>query len=81
VADLHRLQAFCDGRLVADHPRSWAWHQTFSDPGHVAAARALRQHRVAALRPVREVDVEQRPLSDYDAALGLTGDLDGEAAG
>ena len=32
IADLDRVQVFCDGRLVADHERVWAWHQTMSDP-------------------------------------------------
>jgi hypothetical protein len=45
----------------------------------VAAARSLRRERVAVLRPVAELDVEQRPLSDYDTALGLD-DLDGGVA-
>jgi hypothetical protein len=31
------------------------------------------------LRPVAELDVEQRPLSDYDTALGLDG-IDGGVA-
>src|SRR4051812_35838342 len=39
TADLDRVQAFCDGRLVADHERAWAKHQSISDPEHVAAAR------------------------------------------
>ena len=81
VADLQRVQAFSDGRLVADHERLWAWHQTVSDQVHVDAARALRRDRVGVLRPIREADVEQRQLSDYDTALGLAGDLDGEVAG
>ena len=59
VADLHRVRAFCDGRLVADHERIWGWHQTISDPEHVAAAKALRRERVGVLRPVPEPDVEQ----------------------
>ena len=73
-ADLARVRAFCDGRLVADHPRAWAWHQTLSDPEHVAAAKALRSQRVGVLRPVTDPDVEQRSLTDYDTALGLDGD-------
>jgi len=81
VADLQRLRAFSDGRLVADHPRAWAVHQTFSDPLHVEAARALRHERVGVLRPVREADVEQRALSDYDTALGLDDTTEGEATG
>ena len=73
TAGLHRVRVFCDGKVVADHERIWAWHQTVSDPGHIAAARALRRERVGVLRPVAEPDVEQRSLSDYDTALGLDG--------
>jgi hypothetical protein len=75
VADLDRVRAFAEGRLVADHQRIWGWHQTLSDPEHVTAARALRRDRVGLLRPVIDPAVEQRPLIDYDTALGLTGDL------
>ena len=60
IADLHGVRALCDGRVVADHERIWAWHQTISDPEHVAAARALRRDRVGVLRPVAEPEVEQR---------------------
>jgi transposase len=70
-ADLSRVRAFCDGQLVADHERIWAAHQTLSDPAHVAAAKALRQARVAILRPVLALEVEQRDLRAYDTALGL----------
>jgi transposase len=73
TAGLARVRAFCDGQLVADHERSWAWHQSISDPGHVAAARAMRRQRVTALRPAAEPEVEIRALSDYDAALGVDG--------
>jgi transposase len=79
IADLQRVRVLCDGRVVADHERVWAWHQTISDPEHVAAARTLRRERLGVLRPVAEPDVEQRPLSDYDTALGLD-DLDGGVA-
>ena len=79
IADLNRVRAVCDGRVVADHERIWAWHQTISDPAHIAAARSLRRERVAALHPVAELAVEQRALSDYATALGLT-DLDGGVA-
>jgi transposase len=85
VANLDRVRVVCDGRGVADHVRSWARHQSFTDPAHAQAAAALRrQHH--ALTPVPalvrtggsipvEVQVEQRPLASYDAALGL---LDGQ---
>jgi transposase len=73
VADLHRVRAVCDGRIVADHERIWAKHQTISAAEHVAAARALRAQRVGVLRPAPPAgEVEIRPLSDYDTALGLT---------
>jgi len=70
TAGLDRVRVFCDGRIVADHARVWARHQTITDPAHLAAATALRQHRGAALRPVTEPDVERRRLADYDIALG-----------
>ncbi len=73
IADLARVRAFCDGKTVADHQRIWGWHQTISDPEHVAAAKGLRHERVAALHPVAEPDVQIRCLGDYDAALGLDG--------
>jgi transposase len=73
VADLAQVRAFCEGRLVADHARIWGWHQTITDPGHVAAANALRLARVGALRPAAEPDVQIRPLGDYDTILGLDG--------
>lgn len=83
IVDLSRVKAVCDGRLVADHERVWAWHQTISDPVHVAAAKALRQQRVGVLRPVTgpvsAPEVEQRSLADYDTALGLDTDVDGGA--
>ena len=74
VADLHRVRVLSEGRTVANHERVWAWHQTITDPDHVAAAKALRRARVGALRPVREAEVELRSLADYDTALGI--DLD-----
>ena len=71
IAGLQRVRAVCDGKTVADHERIWAWHQTISDPEHVAAAKTLRRERVGVLRPVTEPDVQIRCLDDYDAALGL----------
>jgi transposase len=74
IAGLDRVRAVCDGRAVADHERIWAWHQTITDPGHYAAAKALRRQRASMLRPVSDPEVEQRNLADYDAALGLGAD-------
>jgi transposase len=84
VADLDRVRVFSDGKAVADHPRVWAWHQTLTDPEHLEAAKVLRRTRVGALRPVRdaeaEIAVEQRPLADYDTALGVDLGIDLEPA-
>jgi transposase len=77
VADLHRVRVLCDGRTVADHERLWAKHQTVSDPEHVAAAKTLRRERLGLLSPAPEPEVQDRRLTDYDAALGLD---DGGAA-
>lgn len=71
AADLSRVTVTCDGKVVADHERAWAAHQSITDPEHAAAAtllRATRQHPA----PVVADEVEQRPLSDYDAVFGLT---------
>jgi len=73
IADLARVRAICDGRPVADHERIWGWHQTISDPGHIAAAKVLRGQRAGMLRPVPEPDVQIRCLDDYDTALGVDG--------
>lgn len=72
IADLARVRVLCEGRTVADHARLWAKHQTVSDPEHVTAAKLLRRDRIGLLRPAPEPEVETRPLSDYDTALGLT---------
>jgi transposase len=69
-ADLDRVRAFCDGRLVADHTRCWARHQTLSDPAHLAAAARLRRDRAGAGRH-DQAEVELRCLADYDQAFGL----------
>src|SRR6516165_5009013 len=73
TADLARVRVLCDGQAVADHQRIWAWHQSISDPVHVAAARALRRQHVTALRRPPEPEVQIRSLADYDAALGVDG--------
>jgi transposase len=72
-ADLDRVRVASGGQAVADHQRSWAWHQSISDPAHVAAARAMRRDRVTALRRPPEPEVQIRALADYDAALGVDG--------
>jgi transposase len=72
TADLHRVRVWCEGKAVADHERVWAKHQTLSDPDHVTAARAMRKERFDVVGHAAEPDVEQRRLTDYDDALGVT---------
>jgi len=38
VADLSRVRVLCDGKVAADHERSWARERTIRDPAHAAAA-------------------------------------------
>ena len=72
-ADLERVRVSCDGRLVADHERCWARHQTLSDPAHLQAAAQLRHDRAAVGAAGRrdQDEVQLRCLADYDAAFGL----------
>jgi transposase len=71
TAGLDRVRVLCDGKVVADHQRIWAKHQTITDPQHLAAASTLRRQRLEIVRPAAEPVVEQRSLADYDIALGL----------
>jgi transposase len=71
TADLDRVRAYCDGRLVADHVRVWARHQSLTLPEHDTAAKQLRRDRIGLLRSGPEPEVEVRRLADYDTALGL----------
>ncbi len=78
-ADLERVRVSCEGRVVADHPRSWARRVVVTDPAHVAAAARLRtayQHERAARATVRRHNdghhVPLRALPDYDALFGVT---------
>jgi len=76
TADLNRVRVHCEGRLVADHGRCWARHQSISDPDHLRAAARLRAER-AAVTGRDEAEVQLRRLADYDVAFGLD---DGEVA-
>jgi len=73
TADLARVRVLCEGQVVADHQRVWAWHQSITDPAHRAAAQALRHQRAAVLRRPAEPQVQIRALADYDAAFGTGG--------
>jgi len=77
TADLERVRVWCEGRLVADHGRCWARHQTLSNLAHLQAAAQLRHDR-AAVGPAGRRDpdeVQLRCLADYDAAFGLDGEV------
>jgi transposase len=74
TAGLHRVRVTCESRVVADHERCWARHQTISDPAHLAAAKALRTaHRLAVVPRPRGDEVEQRDLAVYDQLTGGQG--------
>jgi hypothetical protein len=70
TADLEQVRVRLDGRLVADHIRVWARGRTVTDPGHVRAARQLREEfrRPRATAPASDL---ARDLADYDRAFGL----------
>ena len=74
VADLATVTVSCAGRVVAAHERCWARHQSITDPAHHTAALALAaQARKSARGPEPDL-VEERNLSVYDAAFGITGE-------
>jgi transposase len=65
AADLGRVRVSCDGRVVADHERAWARHQTITDSAHLAAAQAMRaaRHLLAPVTGPAGAEVEHRDLS------------------
>ena len=67
TADVERVVATCDGQVVADHARSWAKHQSFTDPAHADAATRAAQGTAPGAPTARTDEVEQRDLSVYDA--------------
>jgi hypothetical protein len=70
-ADLHAVRVFHQGRLVAEHPRSWATGTTITDPAHVSAAAALRQVFQQRPAPQPLTDPLVRDLAEYDRAFGI----------
>ena len=75
ITELDRVQVLCEGRVVADHARCWALHQSRTDPGHTQAAKAMRHDRFSVVTQPAVTEVEQRDLSHYDSAFGLTQDV------
>jgi transposase len=70
TADLERVQARAEGRVVADHARVWARGATVTDPGHARTARRLREE-FRQPRPAGPAGDLVRDLADYDRAFGL----------
>ena len=60
-----------EGRLIADHPRSWGNALTITDPDHVSAAARLREAFGTPRVVPAEDDVVLRDLAEYDAAFGV----------
>jgi len=79
TASLDTVTVACDGRPVAEHPRSWARQGVITDPAHAAAAARMRQALAAGRREReragrRHADghaVMLRALPDYDALFGV----------
>jgi hypothetical protein len=69
-ADLERVQARAEGRVVADHTRVWARGTTTTDPGHARTAQRLREE-FRQPRPSGPAGDLARDLADYDRAFGL----------
>jgi hypothetical protein len=83
VADLDGVIVRLEGRVIADHPRSWGNALTITDPDHVSAAARLREAFQAPRAP-RVIPVEAavvlRDLAEYDTAFGVDLSVDIEAA-
>lgn len=82
VASPTLVEAFCNGRLVARHVRSWARRAVITDPAHVATAHQMRlalaeqrrtqqQAQSGARRHSDGHAVALRALPDYDALFGV----------
>ena len=71
AADLERIQARIDGRLIADHRRSWGNALTITAVEHVQAAARLRDAFRTPRTAPAEADVLVRNLADYDTAFGV----------
>lgn len=78
TADLDTVTARCDGLLVASHRRSWARHQTITDPVHVRTAARLRADYQHAKTGEPEAALV-RDLADYDMRFGVDFGTDQDA--
>ena len=71
VADLDLVIVRLEGRVIADHPRSWGTALTITDPDHVSAAARLREAFQTPRGIPAEAAVVLRDLADYDSAFGV----------
>ncbi|MEU1600376.1 IS21 family transposase [Streptomyces sp. NPDC005708] len=79
TASPETVTVFCDGKVVAQHERSWAKQQVITDPVHAATAAKMRealtldrQRRQAAVRHHTDGHtVALRALPNYDALFGV----------
>jgi hypothetical protein len=71
LADLELVSVRLEGRVIAEHPRSWGNALTITDPGHVVAAGLLREAFQHPLPRTDQTDVVLRDLADYDTAFGV----------
>lgn len=70
-ADTETVRAHLDGRLVAEHARCWARHQTLTDPNHADAATAMRSQYRQAGAVAAAVEVAPPDLPAYDRVFQL----------
>jgi transposase len=77
-ADLDRVTARVDRRVVADHARVWSRQVTVTDAEHLDAARRLRTE-FGRPRDRVEDSALVRDLADYDRAFGLGDSQEGVA--
>ncbi|MEU9663861.1 Mu transposase domain-containing protein [Streptomyces chartreusis] len=75
AAAMGQVLVTCDGVGVARHARSWASHQTITDPEHTAAAAAARKAS-AATKPasVEVTELEERSLETNDRIFDVIDD-------
>jgi transposase len=71
IADLHLVSVRFEGRVIADHPRSWGNALTITDPEHVSAAARLREAFGQPRSLPADDVVVLRDLADYDVAFGV----------
>jgi transposase len=80
AADLDLVIVRLQGRVIADHPRSWGNALTITDPDHVTAAAGLREAFQTPRAIPTEAAVVLRDLAEYDSAFGVDLDVDIEVA-